>query len=108
MTAPRSDNKSFAASAGEAWELVVAYFKQETIEPIKGLGRFVAFGVAGAFALGVGLVMLALAGLRLLQEELTAFDGNWSFAPYVIVLVAAGVVTLLAVSRIGAAKRKQG
>ena len=41
----------------ELKDLVVAYAKQETIDPIKGLGRFVGFGVGGAVLLGTGVLL---------------------------------------------------
>ena len=74
-------------AVAELWELVVAYFKQETTEPLKLLGRVIAFGIAGSLAIGVGVVFIAIGGLRLLQDETDAFHGNWSFAPYVIMIV---------------------
>ncbi|HVF32035.1 MAG TPA: hypothetical protein VM933_03260 [Acidimicrobiales bacterium] len=99
--------KGIPTLAVELKDLVVAYAKQETIEPIKGLGRFIAFGVAGSLLLAVGLVLLVLAVLRALQTELAdTFDGNWSFAPYVITLVVCLVVLVLAARAIGAAKRR--
>lgn len=71
----------------ELWELIVAYFKQETVVPLKQLGRYVALGLAGSLLLGTGVLFLALAGLRALQTETgDTFDGNWSWAPYGIVL----------------------
>lgn len=77
--------------------MVVAYVKQETIDPIKGLGRYVALGVAGSVLLGIGLIAVFLGILRLLQTETgSAFDGNWSFVPYVITLVACGIMALAA------------
>jgi hypothetical protein len=95
----RQDDKSLPNLATELWDLVRAYAKQETIEPIKGLGRFVAFGVAGSVLLGVGTVLLALAVLRALQSETgTFFDGNWSFAPYLLTLVVCVGVIGAAVS----------
>jgi hypothetical protein len=77
--------------------LVVGYVKQETIEPVRGLGRFLAFGAAGVVVGGTGLFLLVLGGLRLLQEETgSAFRGHLSFLPYVIALVVCGAVAALA------------
>jgi len=73
----------------ELRDLIVEYFKQETLVPLKQLGRYVAYGVLGALLLGFGAVFLGLAGLRALQTETdTALTGNWSWAPYLIVVVA--------------------
>lgn len=95
------------AVAGELWQLVVAYLKQETIEPLKGLVRFLGAGAAAMFCFGIGSVMLILALLRALQSETgSAFDGNWSVAPYVIVFFAAVLIAMLAVRAIGAEKRR--
>ena len=38
----------------ELRELVVAYAKQETVEPIKGLGRYVGFGLGAGILIGLG------------------------------------------------------
>jgi uncharacterized BrkB/YihY/UPF0761 family membrane protein len=73
----------------ELWELIVGYFKQETVVPLKQLGRYIVFGLLGAMLLGVGVLLLAMSGLRALQEETgTTFSGNWSWAPYGILFVA--------------------
>ncbi|MCP3934609.1 MAG: hypothetical protein GY708_04470 [Actinomycetia bacterium] len=78
-------------------KLVQDYAKQETIGPLKGLGRYVAFGVAGSIFWAMGLVLLLLAGLRVLQTQTgSVLDGNWSFAPYLIMLVVAGIIIGLA------------
>lgn len=99
--------KSVPALVEDLWQLVMTYFKQETVEPLKGLGRFVAYGVAGSLFLGVGVVLLLLAGLRVLQEETgTTFTGNWSWAPYAITLAGSAAVIGLAVSAVGRAKRR--
>lgn len=95
-------DQSVPTLVGELWELVVTYLKQETIVPIKGLGRFIALGVAGSVFLAIGLVFLSLAGLRALQSETgTTFAGNLSWAPYLITLVGAGAVAAAAVVAIG-------
>lgn len=97
--------KSIPEVASELWELTTTYAKQQTIDPLRGLGRFLAFGVTGACALGVGVVLLVLAGLRAMQTETgSTFTGNWSWAPYLIVVAGGLVLMLLALSRIS--KRK--
>jgi hypothetical protein len=86
------------STAGETLQLVIDYVKQETLDPLKGLGRFMAFGVAGSVALAVGLVILAVAFLRLLQGETgSTFTGNWSWAPYLICTVVVLAVAALAI-----------
>jgi len=88
-----SNDRALPAQVAELWDLVRAYAKQETIEPIKGLGRYAAFGIGGSVLLSIGLVLLTVGGLRALQTETgTTFHGNWSWAPYLIALVAAGLV----------------
>jgi hypothetical protein len=73
----------------ELKELVIGYVKQETVVPLKQLGRYVAFGVLGSLLLGLGVVLLGVGGLRALQTETgTTFTGDWSWAPYGIVFVA--------------------
>jgi hypothetical protein len=92
----------------ELWEMVVGYAKQETVEPVKGLGRFLGFGIAGAVLTSFGLVLLALAGLRVVQVE-TTLDGHLSWLPYLIVVAAAGAVAGLAVRAITRPRRdKEG
>lgn len=105
MAEPRPKEKSLPNLAGELWDLVRAYAKQETIEPAKGLGRFVGWGVAGSVLLGSGTVLLVLAVLRVLQDETgTVFDGNLSMVPYVLTFVICAVVVALALSAV----RKKG
>jgi hypothetical protein len=105
--ADSAEDKSMTAVAGELWQLVVAYFKQETIEPMKGLLRFIGVGAGAMFCMGIGAVLLLLAGLRALQTETgDAFDGNLTWVPYLIVLVGAGLIAGLAVRAIGAEKRR--
>lgn len=78
-------------------ELVVEYVKQETVVPLKQLGRYIGYGIVGSSLLGLGVVLLGVGGLRALQTETgTTFVGDWSWAPYGIVFVAllvGGMVT---------------
>ncbi|HEX2039928.1 MAG TPA: hypothetical protein VHF47_09395 [Acidimicrobiales bacterium] len=100
-------DKGLPTLAGELWELVVGYAKQETVDPLKRLGRFLAFGLLSSFTLGIGLVLLALAGLRVLQTETgDAFDGDLTWAPYLIVVAGSGLITVVALRSIGRHKRK--
>jgi hypothetical protein len=89
------------SAGGEFFQLVVDYAKQETLGPLKDLGRFVAYGLAGSVAITAGTVLLLLAALRALQTETgTSFTGNLSWLPYVIIAAAAIAVMALSVWRI--------
>jgi peptidoglycan biosynthesis protein MviN/MurJ (putative lipid II flippase) len=114
--APFGIGKSSAGSGGvrqsgsEALQLVLDYVKQETLTPLKGLGRYLLFGIAGSLALCAGLVLLLVALLRALQSETgTTFSGDLSWLPYVIVCAAAMMVMGLAAWRItkGPAARRR-
>ena|SRR5215510_6868814 len=88
-SAPRPRTKPLPELITELRELVIAYVKQETLEPLRSLGRWIGFGLAGSLLLGFGVVFLAMSALRALQEETgDTFTGNWSWVPYVIVIVA--------------------
>ena len=87
----KPSEKSIPGEAQELWQLVVAYAKQETLDPVKNLGRWVGFGLAGALVGSLGAVLLLLGGLRALQTETgSAFDGNLTWVPYVLVLIVSG------------------
>jgi uncharacterized membrane protein YidH (DUF202 family) len=91
--ADRNGDKSLPTQLGELWSLVLAYFRQETVEPVRNLGRFVLFGVAGSLVLAVGVGLLMLAALRFFQTETgTTFQGNLSWVPYIIMFVVALVL----------------
>jgi hypothetical protein len=73
----------------ELRDLVVRYFREQTLVPLQQLGRYVGFGVLGSVMLGFGVVFLGLAGLRALQTETgDTFSGDWSWVPYLIMFVA--------------------
>ena len=88
---------------GEAINLVKEYARQETLGPLRGAGRWMAFGAAGSVLLGFGSALLVLGVLRVLQVDTgDTFRGRWmSLLPYLIALVVAAIVIGLAVSRIG-------
>ena len=73
----------------ELKDLVVAYLRQETLVPIKQLGRYLAFGIAGSLLMGTGVILMSLGLLRLLQTQTgDTFHGDWSWVPYIIVFAA--------------------
>ena len=107
---PASDDGGIRQSGADALQLVLQYIKQETLTPLKGLGRYLLFGIVGSLALCAGLVLLLVGLLRALQEEAGGtFGGNLSWLPYVIVVAAAVVVGGLAAWRIakGPAARRR-
>ncbi len=89
----------------ELRELVIAYAKQEAADPLTGLKRYVGFGLAGAVLIGTGVFFLAIGALRAMQQYggwLTR--GNWSWVPYITVVV---VLVLLAALIWTARSRRQ-
>ncbi|MET0146713.1 MAG: hypothetical protein ABW328_18275 [Ilumatobacteraceae bacterium] len=102
MTAPGSTTRDQdPTSITGVVDLVKTYAKQETLGPLKGAGKWLALGTAGAALLGVGLALVLLGLLRLIQAEWPrAASGSLSWLPYVIVLVVCVLFALLAFSRI--------
>jgi hypothetical protein len=97
-------------SGVDAVQLVIDYLKQEASEPLQGVGRYFALGVAGSIAMSLGVVLLLLALLRFLQTETdTAFTGNLSWIPYLIVTVVAVGIAALCIWRVtkGPAARRR-
>lgn len=99
---------TFQRDIEEIRDLAMRYIKEETIQPVKDLGRFVAYGALGSIFVGFGTTLLLLAALRFLQEQFKVLDGSLSWLPYLIVAVLACGVIALTLWRIvsGAAKRR--
>jgi hypothetical protein len=104
MTAPQSSpppHPDEAPSIGEVVDLVKTYAKQETLGPLKGAGKWLAFGAAGAALLGLGLSLVTLGVLRLVQAEWDrAARGSLSWLAYLIALVVCVAFLVLALTRI--------
>jgi hypothetical protein len=91
----------------ELRDLVVEYTKQETVEPIKGLGRYIGYGLGAALLLGFGFMFLSIGILRLIQEEtFPHLTGNWSWVPYLITVVIMAIGVAIAVWFMRRAQRK--
>jgi len=83
-------------------DLLVAYAKQETIDPLRNLGRFLGFGLAGMALLTLGTFLLGLGLLRFVQTMTGDWVNDpWSWVPYLAPLLLWGSVIGVAVSRIG-------
>jgi hypothetical protein len=95
--APNADDKSIPDVVKDLWELVVSYGKQETVDPLKRFGRFVAYGVPAMFCLGIGMILILIGVLRVLQTETdNHLAGHLSWVPYLVTLAVAGLLAGLA------------
>jgi hypothetical protein len=92
----------------EIRDLAVRYIKEETVQPVKDMGRFVLWGTVGSVFVGFGGVLLLIGSLRFLQEQFKVLDGSLSWIPYLIVVLIAAAVIALTLWRIvgGADKRR--
>jgi len=108
--APR---KGVGGQIAEFKDLVIAYAKQETIDPLRTLGRYLGFGFGGSVFVGLGLGLGLLALLRGLQQidlfnDPAELDGGtWSWAPYLITGAVGLVVALLFLGRLISMAKKQ-
>jgi len=89
-------------------DLFIQYVKEETVQPLKDLGRFVLWGTLGSVFVGFGFAMLLFAALRFLQEQFRVLDGSLSWLPYLIVAVLGTAIMALTAWRVlsGTAKRR--
>lgn len=88
-------------SIPELIDYVRTYVMQETVDPLRGVGRWIAFGAAGAFCLGLGLVIVLLGVLRFTEEEWgRSSSGSLSWLAYLVTLVVAVALLVLTLLRI--------
>ncbi len=66
-------NKSPIEEVQELQKMVVDYAKQETLDPLKSLGRYVGLGVGGSIMIFLGVSFMGFGVLRFLQT-LDPFD----------------------------------
>lgn len=104
----RRQAKSTGDAISDLWSMLQTYAKQQTVDPLKNLGRFLGFGVIGSVLVGIGVTLLAVGVLRLVQTETdTALTGNWSWVPYLAALVLSSVGALAALKVIKAGKGRK-
>ena len=100
LGAGQETNNGTAEIIGDLWQLIKDYAKQETIDPLRSIGRFLAWGIPGAILLTLGLLFGSLAILRGLQTETGAhLSGSWDYVPhmtaFVFALTGAGISAAL-------------
>ena len=92
--------------ARELVDLVIAYAKQETLEPLKGLGKRAALGLGGALLLGIGGIFCSVAALRAMQSETDFFERhNLSYLPYFATVGILVVLSLIGWVGLGPGKK---
>ena len=91
MSATRS-----ATGTKDLLQMSIAYLKQETQAPLKGLVKYVSFGLAAALLFSTGSVLLMLGLLRGIQsawayervDERGPLSGSLSWLPYALSALA--------------------
>jgi hypothetical protein len=92
--------------ARELVDLVIAYAKQETLEPLKGLGKNAALGLGGAVSLGIGGLFCSIGALRAMQSETDFFERhNLSYLPYFLTVVILVALTTIGWAGLGPGKK---
>mgnify|MGYP003331032184 CR=1 FL=1 len=100
VTSPHAGESSVDRVA-DLVESVKVYAIQETVGPIKGAGRWLAYGSLASLCLGVSVVMMGLGVLRLSQDlGGSVLDGSWSFVHYLVTSVVLSLAVWGAMSRI--------
>lgn len=89
-------------NAADVFETIKAYARQELLDPLAGMPRWLALGLLGSVFVAIGIVLLLLALLRGLQTETgTAFTGSLSWVPYAAAMAATSLLTAVILRQIG-------
>ncbi|HEV7864996.1 MAG TPA: hypothetical protein VGR20_20020 [Acidimicrobiia bacterium] len=103
---PKAKMRNPSGDAKELVDLVIAYAKQETLEPLKALGKNAAFGLGGALLLGVGGLFCSVAALRAMQTETDFFERhNLTYLPYFLTIVLLLVLSLIGWKGLGPGRK---
>ena len=96
--------QTLAEEAEDIKDVAVRYLKEETVDPVKALGRYTAWGCAGSFLIGLGGLLLLVGTLRLFQH---IFHGTTSWIPYLLVFLLGAVAFGLTVAKIASGPSKR-
>ena len=101
QSAARKQAKSTGEVVSELWGLLKDYGKQETIDPLKHLGRFIGFGAGAMLCFGIAGTLAAMAIMRIMQVEGRRWlNGNLSILVYVVALAVTCLAAYLSVKQI--------
>ena len=107
--AKKADDKGTAEVVADLWQLVKDYAKQETVDPLKSIGRFLGFGLGGAILAGLGVLFGALAILRALQTETgDRLTGSLTWVPYLVAFLVTAIIVAVSVRAITKPNRTDG
>lgn len=89
------DLRELPEQVSELIDLSKEYLRQETIEPVKRLGRVFGMGFAASVLFSIGALLLSVAGMRLMVRVLP--EGQlWSaLGVFISFVVLAGVAGLI-------------
>ena len=96
--------QTIADEAEELKNVALRYVKEETVDPVKALGRYTAFGCAGSFFVGLGGLLMLVGVLRMLAH---GFHGTVSWIPYLIMSVLGVVVIGFTIKKIASGPSKR-
>ncbi|MEI8023880.1 MAG: phage holin family protein [Actinomycetota bacterium] len=95
-----ADESQAKIKISELYDLVIKYAKQEAIDPLRGAGRWLGFGLFAAVLISIGVVIGSLGVLRLVQTTPLGTSNAWSWLCYLITVFICLIVGYLANSRI--------
>ena len=81
----------------ELADLSKTYLVENTVEPMRRMGRFAGLSLLGGILMAAGWILLSVAGLRLLSAVLPDTE-LWSVLAYVLAALAALATALLIVA----------
>jgi len=94
--------------AKELVDLVIAYAKQETLDPLKGLGKNALKGIGGALLLGIGGIFCSIGALRAMQSETDWFEEhNATYVPYGLTIVLLVILAVIGWVGLGPGKKNK-
>lgn len=95
-----SDPKSTYGQVEELIDLVKSYIKQETVDPLRTIGKRFGLGVGAAVVFGMSAIFFSLGFLRIVERYFDFMSrGVLSAVPYVLAVAMLGATLYLVWSR---------